>query len=176
MTIYSHEYLLYNCTPKQMVQSKYWGARVRSWTGRVDMTGLIGGHTTTANSQAAMIRIPAGTMIVGGQAFWEGPTAGGGGSGLGVGTSISIGDAFDCDRFLTATATVSNSESTYGTCGRFVISNANAVPMNGEYLNVEYTGVLYQYTCDSDILLTLNSGPATGAQGHVRLVVYGAQE
>ena len=108
-------------------------------------------------------------MISGGRVNWEGPP--GGGSGLGVGTAIAVGDAFNCARFLSTTATVSNSESLYGTCGLFNVVNRNAVPMDAAYLNVEYVGMLYQYTCDADIILTLASGPAAGAQGHADVIV-----
>ena len=52
MTIFSYEYTLYNCNPSLKVQSKYWHGRKRVATGRINMTGLVGGASTTADSQA----------------------------------------------------------------------------------------------------------------------------
>lgn len=169
MTIFSYEYTLFQCSPSLKVESKYWGGRKLTATARANMTGLIGGSATLANSQVALWRIPAGAIITGGQAHWEGPA--GSGSGLGTGAAFVIGDSFNCARFLTLTNAATSSEGLYAQCGTFNVCDFNPVPMNQQYLNVEYSGILYEYTCDTDMLLTLASGPATGAQGHVRVVI-----
>ena len=76
---------------------------------------------------------------------------------LGAGTSLSVGDQFDCDRFLLVQ--VAHQAAQWGDCGTaLVIGAVNLTPALGDH----GTGCGYEFQCDTDILVTLSGGAATG--------------
>ena len=154
---------LIESTPSQKPASKYLHGRVRESWDQITLAAVAGGAAVAAGgtgaSQVRLGWVPAGAKIKGGQLHWKGAA---GTAGLGTSTSVTVGDEFDCDRFLSATATTAASDSIYGTCGRFNVLDAQAIPLNAAYANSERVGIGYEYTCGSYIVVGLNNGTFTG--------------
>lgn len=156
-------YTQFESTPVQKVAAKAWHGRKRVSWDQITLSAVSGGAAVAAGgtgaSQVRLGRVPQGAVILSGHLHWKGAA---GSAGLGTSTSVTVGDEFDCDRFLTATATTSNSDSIFGNCGRFNVLDSTIIPLNAAYANSERTGIGYEYTCDSAIVVGLNNGIFTG--------------
>ena len=163
--INSLEYTEYAADPKRKVPGKLWGARKRVYVARKTLSAQ------AAGSQINMVRIPAGSVLVGGRLEW---------TAMGSGTVwLGVGDQFICDRFMTrADASASNVTSpTAGvasSCGFFNAISTAQQPLNPAVLDCNsYVGTLWEFTCDTDVILYSSYGGAL--TGYVKLVVEVAQ-
>lgn len=132
----SIEYTLYSAEPARKVNSGKWHGRKRVAYGEYEASAL------AAGSQVAMVRVPKGAMITGGQLHWD---------ALGASTAIWLGDDVDCDRLMVSSSAVASSRNV--DCGRL-----DAID-----------GIGFTYTGDCDILLTLSY--AAAATGTIKLVL-----
>ena|SRR5690242_3016815 len=151
----SDEYALYAASPSQKVPGHLWNARKRIFVGRKSLS------SQAAGSQIAMVRIPAGHIILGGKLEW---------SALGSSSVIiGVGDQYNCTRFMTQAdgSVASNLQVTAASayansCGVFnQLSSAKPPLWNcGTDVN-NYVGSLYQTTCDTDIIVYTSYAAAT---------------
>lgn len=112
--------------------------------------GIYEAATITGRNTIHMVRVPAGTVIVGGQLRWDALTG-----------SFTVGDQYDTDRFMTTTAfTVASDSLGVGTVdGGRACTRFNVV---GD-LTTHGVGTPYEYTCEQDILITTTDNfSATG--------------
>ena len=108
---------------------------------------------------AAMVRVPAGARITGMKLAWNNT-----GSTVPV---LAVGDPFACGRFLGPISTVYSSGaivttqgpawgcSPWGTCGILTKTSTNG----------DGCGLFYQYTCETDIIVTNLDHAGQAAQG-----------
>ena len=82
-----------------------------------------------------MVRVPANARIVGGRLAIDGSSA----------SFLAVGDPFACGRLIGAV----RSYNTGAQCGSFDCYAINKVGKNGDGC-----GLFYQYTCETDILVT----------------------
>ncbi len=155
--INSPSYTNYIASPQRKPKAREWGGRARSFCESI----LCGAAASAAQNQIAvaagdcvrMFRVPANHKVIRGELFW---------SALGTGVSIFCGDAFDCDRWLTAADGSLASQlqggcsPMSGVCGRF---NNISASFNGPQ-NTPETGPGYLFTCDMDVIVTFGYGGA----------------
>lgn len=151
----------YAATPTRKVRGKHWNARCRVFTFRYTAAALAKG------AQIRLARIPKGHVFLDGRLHW---------SALGAASQLlGVGDAFDSDRFMLRANGVVASNLQFnvtpfaGDCGRFNAMDT-FVPALDASGQGNATGPLYEFTCDTDIIL-YNSYAATltGAiRGYIR--------
>lgn len=141
---------------------------------RTDLHQLIGTFTNTGfavepGQCIAMIRVPAGTKILGGQLTFSGTSGGG---ALGTSTQLGVGDPFGCARLLGPIfagvagipGIVARVAAGAGDCCLMRKTSTAATGGDG-------CGIGYVYTCETDIFLSnlYNEGYAAlgGWQGSV---------
>jgi hypothetical protein len=141
------EYALWVASPAKKVRGALWGR-----TTRYASNAAI---TLAAGGQINLFRLNVGDVVLGGHAYW---------SALGANTAIWIGDAGDCDRYMTRASGVVASASQVGAaaanstgdCGRF-----NAL-----------TGIGFVVTSTTqDVILTNSYTAATSALGAAAIKV-----
>lgn len=160
--VQSVEYALYAANPSQKAPGHLWNARKRVFIGRRTLS------SQAAGSQVAMVRIPSGHVVVGGKLEWTAL-----GSSVAI---IGVGDQFNCTRFMLGADGSVASYSQVGltpfpnSCGVFnQISTAQAPLWNcGTDVN-NYVGSLYQFTCDSDVIVYFSY--AAAQTGYLKLTV-----
>ena len=103
----------------------------------------------------AMIRVPAGTMILGGSLAWSNGGASGTGSGglgaytIGTAPLLGVGDPFACCRLMGACCATHASGFNLGTSGSVTCCTMTKTGSVGDGCGIGYT-----YTCETDIIVT----------------------
>lgn len=138
-----------NTTPSLKVKSKYRHGRLRVSFDEYEASAVAVG------SQIVMGWVPGGATFLGARLKFD---------ALGAGTALQVGDAFDCDRFITSVPTIGAND--VGGCSTdLVIGSVNTQPES-----LHGTGVGYVFQCDTNILVTV---PYAGASitGTIKLRV-----
>src|SRR3990167_8194746 len=103
----------------------------------------------------AMIRVPAGARVVGADLTWGGSTT----------TSLlAVGDPYACARLIGPVSTVVNrgDRGTGGHCIPWGVTCGTLVKVG---INGDGCGLFYQYTCETDIVITNLHHEGNAAEG-----------
>lgn len=140
-----------NTTPALKVKSKHRHGRVRVSYDEYEASAVAVG------SQILMGWVPQGASLLGMRLKFD---------ALGAGTTLCVGDAFDCDRFITTVPTIGAND--VGNCSTDLV--IGSVNIDGSASALHGTGVGYEFQCDTNILVTV---PYAGAAitGTLKLTV-----
>ncbi len=101
----------------------------------------------SAGKCVSMLRIPAGTRIVGGRLTAQAPVP--------ANTLLAVGDPFACGRFLGPVNATTMNVLTLGTAGVFDCGVFTRTGRAGLFANGDGCGLGYVYTCETDVVVTV---------------------
>ena len=140
-----------NQSPILKAKSKFRHGRLRCSYDEYEASAL------PVGKQITMGWVPGGAVLLGCRLKYD---------ALGAGTSISVGDKYDCDRFITAVASVGAGD--VGGCGTDLV--IGAINIQDSTMGSEHTGWGYVFACDTDILVT-NPYAGGALTGTIKLLV-----
>ena len=116
----------------------------------------------------AMVRLFAGTRVMGAKLDWVGANTGTIGGGLNTtAVFLGLGDPFACGRFLGPVLAAPAASGTDNTCAAFwgLCGIMHKVGPAGSGGRGDACGIGYTYTCDVDLILTNLWGATSASQG-----------